>query len=301
MKAIICAGGMGTRLAPLSLGISKHLLPVYDKPMIYYPISIAMLAGIKNILIMVKSIDLPNYKNLLGTGAHLGINIEYVIQDQPKGLVEALILGSDFIENDNCLLLLGDNLFYGQGLLDILKQGVQNFTRPKIFLQRVTEPKHFGVAEIDTNNQIRGLEEKPENPKSDLAITGMYILDRNASSYAKQLKISKRNELEIIDLLQYYLDREELEAEVLGRGIVWLDMGDPDRLLEAAQFVRSLENKQGFKVACLEEIALNSKFISAESAKNLEILKSENKYSGFIKSLLERELPTLPIVNQNDV
>ena len=256
VKGIVLAGGSGTRLHPITTAVSKQLLPVYDKPMIYYPISVLMLAGIQEILIVTTAKDLDAYKELLGDGSDFGVYFEYVVQDEPNGLAEAFILGKSFIGSDRVALILGDNIFYGQGFTSILKAAVDRNHGATIFGYNVKDPKHFGVVEFDNNMNVLSLEEKPENPKSNFAITGLYFYDNDVVDIASTIKPSSRGELEITSINESYLRSGNLSVEVLGRGFAWLDTGTHDSLIEAGSFVQTIEHRQGLKVACLEEIGL---------------------------------------------
>jgi glucose-1-phosphate thymidylyltransferase len=256
VKGIVLAGGSGTRLHPITKAVSKQLLPVYDKPMIYYPISVLMLAGIQEILIITTAKDLDAYKELLGDGSDYGVYFEYVVQDHPNGLAEAFILGKSFIGSDRVALILGDNIFYGQGFTSILKAAVDRNHGATIFGYNVKDPKHFGVVEFDNNMNVLSLEEKPENPKSNYAVTGLYFYDNDVVDIASTIEPSSRGELEITSINESYLRSGNLSAEVLGRGFAWLDTGTHDSLIEAGSFVQTLEHRQGLKVACLEEIGL---------------------------------------------
>jgi len=256
VKGIVLAGGTGTRLHPITKAVSKHLLPIYDKPMIYYPISVLMLAGIQEILIITTAKDLYAYKELLGDGSDFGVYFEYVVQDDPNGLAEAFILGKSFIGLDRVALILGDNIFYGQGFTSILKAAVDRNHGATIFGYNVKNPKHFGVVEFDNNMNVLSLEEKPENPKSNYAITGLYFYDNDVVDIASTIKPSSRGELEITSINESYLRSGNLSVEVLGRGFAWLDTGTHDSLIEAGSFVQTIEYRQGLKVACLEEIGL---------------------------------------------
>ena len=256
LKGIVLAGGSGTRLHPITKAVSKQLLPVYDKPMIYYPISVLMLAGIQEILIITTAKDLDAYKELLGDGSDFGVYFEYVVQDDPNGLAEAFILGKSFIGSDRVALILGDNIFYGQGFTSILKSAVDRNHGATIFGYNVKDPKHFGVVEFDNNMNVLSLEEKPENPKSNFAITGLYFYDNDVVDIASTIKPSSRGELEITSINESYLRSGNLSVEVLGRGFAWLDTGTHDSLIEAGSFVQTIEHRQGLKVACLEEIGL---------------------------------------------
>ncbi|MFA7626091.1 MAG: glucose-1-phosphate thymidylyltransferase RfbA [Candidatus Kapaibacterium sp.] len=261
-KGIILAGGKGSRLYPMTHVFSKQLQPVYDKPMIYYPLSTLMLAGIKDILIISTPHDTPNYRNLLGDGSNLGINISYIIQEVPNGLSQAFVLGEDFIGNDQSCLILGDNLFYGR--LDFLRKGISSNDGGTVFAYQVDNPEEYGVVEFDANNKVISIEEKPKQPKSNFAIPGLYIFDSNVADYAKSLTPSARGEYEITDLQKVYLAQGRLNVQQIGRGVAWLDTGTPGALLDAANFIHAIEKRQGLKIACLEEIALSMKFINVD-------------------------------------
>jgi glucose-1-phosphate thymidylyltransferase len=263
MKGIVLAGGSGSRLHPITKGVSKHLLPVYDKPMIYYPISVLMLAAIRDILIITTSHDINSYKKLLGNGESFGISIRYAIQDFPNGLAEAFIIGESFIGSDNVALILGDNIFYGQGFTPMLNNAVTRKHGATIFGYKVNDPDRFGVVEFDKEMRILSLEEKPTNPKSNYSVTGLYFYDNDVIEIAKQVKPSARGELEITSINETYLNRGDLCLEVLGRGFAWLDAGTHDSLLDAGSFVQTLEHRQGLKIACLEEIAFRQNWLSA--------------------------------------
>lgn len=287
MKGIILAGGSGTRLYPSTIAISKQLLPVYDKPMIYYPLSILMLSGIKEILIITNSESKPLYELLLGNGEKLGISIEYALQDQPNGLAEAFIIGEDFIGNSSVCLILGDNIFYGQGMVVQLQNAAKITKGAKIFGYHVHDPHRYGVAEISIPEQkVLSIEEKPQNPKSNYAVTGLYFFDNSAISKAKQVQPSERGELEITSVIQSYLDEDTCDIELLGRGIAWLDTGTHDSLLEASNFVAAIEKRQGYKIACLEEVAYNCGFINKEQAIKLSSPLSKSGYGEYIKTIL---------------
>lgn len=258
-KGIILAGGKGTRLYPMTYVFSKQLQPVYDKPMIYYPLSTLMLAGIKDILIISTPDDTPNFQKLLGDGSQWGINLSYIVQQNPAGLPQAFILGEEFIANDQSCLILGDNLFYGK--LDFLRKGLNENSGGTVFAYKVDNPQDYGVVEFDKENKVISIEEKPNIPKSNFAIPGLYIFDNRASLFSKELKPSQRGELEITDLQKCYLQNSELNVQQIGRGVAWLDTGTPEALLDAANFIQAIEKRQGLKIACLEEIALIMNFI----------------------------------------
>ena len=272
MKGIVLAGGSGTRLHPITKGVSKHLLPIYDKPMIYYPISILMLAGIRDILIISTPEDQAAYKRLLGNGSHFGINFEYLIQESPDGLAQAFILGEDFIESNDVCLVLGDNVFYGQGLSSKLNKAIDLAKLEKkatVFGYQVKDPQRFGVVEFGEDNLAISIEEKPEKPKSSFAVTGLYFYPNSVVEIAKTIKPSQRNELEITSINNHYLKKTSLNVEVLGRGFAWLDTGTHDSLIDASQFVQTVEHRQGYKIACLEEIAYNNNWLTSEELNTL--------------------------------
>ena len=285
-KGIILAGGSGTRLYPITQGVSKQLLPIYDKPMIYYPLSVLMLAGIQDVLIITTPEDLDSFKRLLGNGAQFGIRLEYAIQPSPDGLAQAFIIGEEFIGNSNVCLVLGDNIFYGQGFTPMLKQAVARAKGATVFGYQVKDPERFGVVEFDEQKRAISLEEKPKQPKSNFAVTGLYFYDNDVIQIAKQVKPSDRGELEITTVNQMYLQRGDLNVELLGRGFAWLDTGTHASLLEAAQFVETLEKRQGYKVACLEEIALNNGWLSKEQVLEIGHSMSKNDYGQYLISLV---------------
>ena len=287
MKGIILAGGAGTRLYPTTMVVSKQLLPVYDKPMIYYPISVLMLAGIKDILIISTPHDINNFKKLLGNGSQFGLNFSYKIQPNPDGLAQAFILGEDFIGNDPVAMILGDNVFFGAGFSSSLIKASKEAQKgiATVFAYMVKDPERYGVIEFDKNKKIISIEEKPKFPKSNYAITGLYFYDNNVIKYAKKLKPSNRGELEISDLNKIYLSLNKLNVEVLGRGFAWLDTGTHDSLIRASQYVQTIEENQGIKIACLEEIAYRVGFIDKQKMlKNINNY-SNNEYYNYIKNL----------------
>lgn len=276
MKGIILAGGSGTRLYPLTKVTSKQLLPVYDKPMVYYPLSTLMLAGIRDILIISTPDDLPNFERLLGDGSCMGIKLSYKVQPSPDGLAQAFVLGEEFIGSDSCAMVLGDNIFYGNGLSPLLKEAVKNAeqnSRASIFGYFVDDPERFGVVDFDEGGKVTSIEEKPKTPKSNYAVTGLYFYDNRVVEVAKKMKPSARGELEITDLNKVFLDKEELDVKLLGRGFAWLDTGTMESLLDAANFVQTIEKRQGIKIAAVEEIAFVNQWISRE-----KLLESAEKY-----------------------
>jgi glucose-1-phosphate thymidylyltransferase len=288
-KGIILAGGTGSRLHPITLGVSKQLLPVYDKPLIYYPLSVLMLSGINEILIITTEQDLASFKNLLGDGSQFGVSIAYTIQPQPKGIPEAFILAEDFIGNDNCCLILGDNLFYGQYFTDKLKKAMDRDNGATVFCHHVTDPERFGVVSLDNKRQVVSIEEKPSKPISNYAVTGIYFCDKQAVEYAKGLKPSSRGELEITDVLKCYLDNGQLSAEILGRGFAWLDTGTHDSLIKAGQFVQTIEARQGLKIACLEEIAYRNNWISLSQLEAQYQLFKHASYGEYLMKIISEE------------
>ena len=287
-KGIILAGGSGTRLYPITKGVSKQLLPIYDKPMIYYPLSVLMLAGIQDILIITTPEDKESFERLLGDGTQFGIRLQYAIQPSPDGLAQAFIIGEAFIGNSNVCLVLGDNIFYGQGFTPMLKQAVARAKGATVFGYQVKDPERFGVVEFDEQKRAISLEEKPTHPKSHFAVTGLYFYDNEVIQIAKQVKPSERGELEITTVNQMYLERGDLNVELLGRGFAWLDTGTHASLLEAAQFVETLEKRQGYKVACLEEIAFNHGWLSKEQVLSTGQSMSKNDYGQYLISLVEQ-------------
>ena len=289
MKGIILAGGSGTRLYPITKGVSKQLLPVYDKPMIYYPLSVLMLAGIKDILIISTPQDLLNYEKLLGDGSELGLKLFYKAQPSPDGLAQAFILGEDFIENDDVCLVLGDNIFYGSGFSGLLRNAIKNIIKGKstVFGYYVKDPERFGVAEFDNEGNVISIEEKPKNPKSNYAVVGLYFYTNEVIQIAKNVKPSKRGELEITSVNKVYLSQNNLKVELLGRGFAWLDTGTHDSLLEAGQFIESIEKRKGLKVACLEEIAFRMKYINANQLKGLAEPLKKNDYGKYLLNLIK--------------
>ncbi len=273
MKGIILAGGSGTRLYPLTMVTSKQLLPVYDKPMIYYPLSTLMLAGIRDILIISTPTDLPNFERLLGDGSDFGINLSYVVQPSPDGLAQAFILGEEFIGGDSCAMVLGDNIFYGHGFTKTLKQAASKQSGATVFGYYVTDPERFGIVEFDESGRAVSIEEKPKNPKSNYCVTGLYFYDSRVCEFAKRIKPSERGELEITDLNRMYLEEGSLDVITLGRGFAWLDTGTVDALNEAAEFVKVVESRQSIKIAAIEEIAYENGWITKD-----KLLESANKY-----------------------
>ena len=285
MRGIILAGGSGTRLHPMTLAMSKQLLPVYDKPMIYYPLSTLMLAGVREILIISTPHDLPNFQRLLGDGSHLGLSLAYAEQPRPEGLAQAYIIGADFVAGSNSALILGDNLFYGHGVSEMFLAASETKRGATVFAYHVQDPERYGVVEFDADGRALSIEEKPREPKSSWAVTGLYFFDSKAPEIAASLKPSARGELEITDLNRAYLERGELNVQKMGRGFAWFDTGTPDSLLEASEFVRTLERRQGFRIACLEEIAFSQKWISASDLEKAAEALAKSAYGQYLRTL----------------
>lgn len=282
MKGIILAGGSGTRLYPLTQIVSKQLLPIYDKPMIYYPLSVLMLAGIREILIISTPQDINKFEQMLGDGSKYGITLSYTVQPNPEGIAQAFIIAEEFIGNDNVALILGDNIFYGHGLTELLEKAVKKTRGATVFGYYVNDPERFGVVEFDSKKHVIDIMEKPKEPKSNYAVTGLYFYDKRVIEIAKNIKPSNRGELEITDINKEYLEMGELEVELLGRGYAWLDTGTHESLLEAAQFIETIEKRQSLKVACLEEIAFKKKYITKQQLLKMANSVKENQYSRYL-------------------
>ena len=287
-KGIVLAGGAGTRLHPITKAISKQLLPIYDKPLIYYPLSVLMLAEIRDILIITTPQDKQGFQKLLGDGSDFGINLQYAEQARPNGLAEAFLIGEEFIGNGNVCLVLGDNIFYGQGFKDILNKTKTRKQGATIFGYQVTDPERFGVVEFDSDNKVVSIEEKPDKPRSNFAVTGLYFFDNKVIEFAKNVKPSKRDELEITDVIQQYFEKGELFAEDFGRGFAWLDTGTHDSLMAAGQFVQVIEERQGLKIACLEELGYRNGWITKEKLMKIVVSLGNTHYGNYVKMIAEQ-------------
>lgn len=290
MKGIILAGGSGTRLYPITKGVSKQLLPIYDKPMVYYPLSVLMLAGIQDILIITTPEDRDGFVRLLGDGEAFGVNLSYAVQPQPDGVAQAFIIGEEFIGNDSVCLVLGDNIFWGQGFRTILKRAMSRANGATVFCYKVKDPERFGVVGFDDNRKATSLEEKPEKPKSNFAVTGMYFYGNDVIEIAKQVKRSHRGELEITTINQIYMERGDLNVELLGRGFAWLDTGTHESLLDASMFVETIEKRQGYKIACLEEISWRNGWLTDEQVLAIAKTLSKNSYGQYLTDLIEGQI-----------
>lgn len=286
-KGIILAGGSGTRLYPVTKGVSKQMLPIYDKPMIYYPLSTLMLSGIREILVITTKEDIDGFKRLLGDGSQWNISLEYAIQDKPDGIAQAFLIGEKFIDNNPCALALGDNIFFGNQFQELLQSANNQTDGATIFLYRVNDPERYGVAEFDKNGKVLNLVEKPKNPKSNYAVTGLYFYDENVTEYAKKIKPSHRGELEITDLNKLYLDQGNLSAKLMGRGYAWLDTGTHESLLESHHFVHTIEKRQGTKIACPEEIAFYKGWINIDQLKQLALTLEKSTYGLYLKQIID--------------
>lgn len=288
MKGIILAGGLGTRLYPITRGVSKQMLPIFDKPMIYYPLSVLMLAGIKKILIISTPVDLPGFRRLLGNGSDFGIDLSYAEQAAPDGLAQAFVIGEKFIGQDNVCLILGDNIFYGHGFVKILKEAAQRKRGSTIFAYYVNDPNRFGVVEFDINKQVISIEEKPKNPKSNYVITGLYFYDNRVIKVAKNIKPSQRGELEITDINNIYLQWGDLNVEIMGRGFSWLDTGTHESLISAGHFVQTIEKNQGLKIGCPEEVAFYNGWLNSEMIREKVKLLSKSTYGQYLLSIIDQ-------------